>query len=182
MPYGQDGSFSRESIIQRINADLANDLGNLAQRCLSFVYKNCGGAVPFPNEFTDDDKKLIESSIILLPDIRKLFEKQAFHNGLEMVWGLVSECNIYIDRQAPWGLREKNPERMNTVLYVGAEVIRRISIIIQPVMPTAGAKLLDQLGVLDKDRDFTALNPDIRIQQGAKILKPEGVFPRFVEK
>ena len=115
-------------------------------------------------------------------DIRKLFEKQAFHNGLEMVWGLVSKCNIYIDRQAPWGLKEKNPERMKTVLYVGTEVIRRISIIIQPVMPTAGAKLLDQLGVLDKDRDFTALNPDIRIQQGAKILKPEGVFPRFVEK
>ncbi len=182
VPYGQDGSFSRESIIQRINADLANDLGNLAQRCLSFIYKNCDGAIPFPGEFNGDDKKLLESSIILLSDIRNYFEKQAFHNGLEVVWGLVSECNIYIDRQAPWGLREKNPERMKTVLYIGAEVIRRISIMIQPVMPTAGAKLLDQLGVPDKDRHFKALNSDIRVQPGAKILKPEGVFPRFVEK
>ena len=94
-----------------------------------------------------------------------------------MVWGLVSECNIYIDRQAPWGLREKKKERMKTVLYIGAEVIRRISIMIQPVMPTAGAKLLDQLGVPDKDRHFKALNSDIRVQPGAKNTETRRGFP-----
>ncbi|MAF48115.1 MAG: methionine--tRNA ligase [Rhodospirillales bacterium] len=182
VPYGQDGSFSREAIIQRINADLANDFGNLAQRVLSMINKNCGGIVPEPGALQPEDETLLGDATNLLAEMREAFEVQAFHTALEKMWTQVRAANAYIDHQAPWTLRKENPERMQTVLYVLGEAIRRLGILAGPFMPDSAAKMLDQLAVGEAARDFSSLGADARWQAGIELPKPEGVFPRHVEE
>ena len=181
VPYGSDGSFSREQIIHRINGDLANDYGNLAQRVLSMINRNCDEAVPEPAAFNDDDRLLLDTTAGLLASVRVAFEGQAYHDALEAIWSVIRAANVYTDKQAPWALRKDDPERMATVLYVLAEVIRRLAILTQPFMPAASERLLDQLGVASNARHFTALVPEARLAPGTKLPKPEGVFPRFVQ-
>ena len=180
VPYGQDGSFSREGIIKRINADLANDLGNLAQRSLSLIYKNCGSKIPECGKLTEEDKKLLSLSINLLSEMRKTFDMQAFHIALEYMWNVVRAANGYIDHEAPWALKKEDPSRMRTVLYVLAEVLRRISILVQPIVPDAAGKLLDQLGVPQAERNFSELGPELGATPNIELPNPEGVFPRFL--
>ena len=182
VPYGQDGSFSHEGIIQRINADLANDLGNLAQRSLSLINKNCGGILPVCGELEADDQDLLDSAQVLLVECRVAFDVQAFHIALEKIWVVVRAANAYIDHQAPWALKKEDPARMETVLFVLAEIIRRLAILIQPVVPDSAGKLLDQLAVSADARDFAALGDEPGLVSGTELPKPEGVFPRYVEK
>ena len=179
VPYGQDGSFSREGIIKRINADLANDLGNLAQRSLSLIYKNCGSRIPEQGDLTEDDNKLLSLSINLLIEMRETFDVQAFHIALEKLWTVVRAANAYIDNQAPWALRKEDPDRMRTVLYVLAETLRRISILAQPIVPDSASKLLGQLGVPEGKRSFSELGQELGTIPNTELPKPEGVFPRF---
>ena len=180
VPYGQDGSFSQEGIIQRINADLANDLGNLAQRSLSMINKNCGGVVPEFGDLSDDDTALLEAATGLLGSVRADFDQQAFHSALEKIWVVVRAANAYIDHQAPWALKKKDPARMATVLYTLAETVRRLAILVQPIVPDASATLLDQLAVPLEARDFAALGTTPGLASGTRLPKPEGVFPRYV--
>ena len=180
VPYGQDGSFTRDGIIQRINADLANDLGNLAQRSLSLINKNCNSKMPDYGELTDEDNELLRLAMNLLVEVRGAFEVQAFHVALDRIWIVVRAANIYIDHQAPWVLRREDPDRMKTVLFVLAEVIRRVAILAQPVVPTAAGKLLDQLGVTQDARNFSELNEEIGTKPYIDLPKPVGVFPRFL--
>ena len=180
VPYGQDGSFSHEGIIQRINADLANDLGNLAQRSLSMINKNCDGVVPECGDLSDDDTALLNAAAGLLGSVRDDFDQQAFHSALEKIWVVVRAANAYIDHQAPWALKKTDPARMMTVLYTLAETVRRLAILVQPVVPDASANLLDQLAVPSEARDFTALGTTSGLASGTKLPKPEGVFPRYV--
>jgi methionyl-tRNA synthetase len=182
VPFGNDGNFSHEQALLRINADLANGLGNLAQRTLSFIYKNCEAKIPAPNALTDDDKKILKSAreetIIA---VRKRVDNFELSRALEDIWALVMAANAYIDVQAPWTLKKTDPERMKTVLYVLTEVIRCLAIMIQPVTPDSAAKMLDQLNIPADKRCFGCLN-DAQLKGGETIPQPEGVFPRIIEE
>ena len=144
--FGQDGSYNHEAIVARINADLANDLGNLAQRSLSMVAKQLGGVLPEPGEFTDNDKEILAEADAMLAASRTAMATQQIHQWLNVVWSVVAEANRYFAGEAPWALAKTDPARQKTVLYVTAEVVRQVAILTQPVMPDASAKLLDSLG------------------------------------
>jgi methionyl-tRNA synthetase len=180
VPFGADGSYNHEAIVGRMNSDLANNFGNLAQRSLSMVAKNCGAAVPVPGEFTDADKAILDQANQLLPAARAAFDKQEFSRALEAIWHVLGDTNAYFAEQAPWVLRKTDVERMNTVLYVTLEVLRIVAILAQPVMPNATAKLLDALGQADGDaRQFTAIATPI--VPGTALPAPTPVFPKFEE-
>jgi methionyl-tRNA synthetase len=177
VPYGGDGSISREAIVQRINGDLANDLGNLAQRVLSFVQRNAGAAVPTPGAFTAEDKAMIDAGAAALETARAEMKDFAIHRYLEAVWRTIGDANRYVDKQAPWTLRKSDPARMATVLYVCIESIRRAAILVQPVMPDSAGKMLDQLAVPADKRGFADLATPIAA--GTALPPPTGVFPRI---
>ncbi len=182
VPFGNDGDFSHQAMKNRMNGELANDLGNLAQRVLSMIAKNCGGTVPAPEAFSEDDNALLGAATDLLDQVRSAMDRQAFHDALEAIWVVVRAANGYVDRQAPWALRKTDPPRMGTVLYVLAEVIRRLAILLQPVMPESTARMLEQVGQGAEARTFEALAADVRLEPGLSLPKPQGVFPRFVEE
>jgi len=180
VPFGSDGDFSRRAMIQRKNSELANDYGNLCQRVLSMIAKNCGGAVPEPEDITADDNALLDQAGYLLDTVRAALDEQAFHEALDRIWAVIRAANAYIDHQAPWALRKTDPMRMATVLYVLAETIRRIAILTQPFMPDASAAILDQVAAPAEARSFAALAT--ALVPGTPLPKPEGVFPRHVEE
>lgn len=180
VPFGNDGDFSRSAMVGRMNYDLANQFGNLAQRVLSMIAKNCGGQVPQPGDLDADDEALLDQATGLLQDLRSELDVQQFHIALTKTWEVVSAANRYIDHAAPWKLKKSDPVRMATVLYVLADTIRQLAILCQPVMPDAMEKMLDQLAVDTAERDFAALQT--RLTPGTALPAPEGVFPRFVEE
>ena len=179
--FGQDGSYNHEAIVARINADLANDLGNLAQRSLSMIAKQLGGILPEPGEFSDNDKAMLAQADAMLAASRSAMATQQIHQWLNAVWAVVAEANRYFAGEAPWALAKTDPARQKTVLYVTAEVVRQIAILAQPVMPESCAKLLDSLGIPADTRDFAALGGATRIAAGTALPAPVGVFPRYVE-
>lgn len=178
--YGHDGDVWEESVIERINSNLANDLGNLAQRSLSMINKNCGAVVPTAGAFTEADKTLLGKAYGLLEQVRHEFDAFAFHKALEHIWAVIADGNRYVDEQAPWALKKTDPERMATVLYVLAETLRCIAILVQPVMPTSMGKMLDQIAVPEDQRDFSFLTADYALKAGTPLPAPSGVFPRYV--
>ena len=145
------------------------------------IAKNCGGAVPEPGAFTEADKALLASAYGLIARVRTAFDAQSFHKGLEAIWSLCGDANRYVDEQAPWALRKTDLARMETVLYVLAETIRHIGILVQPVMPAAAARILEQLALGEDARGFATLGPSGALTPGAALPAPAGVFPRFVE-
>jgi len=181
IPFGQDGNYSHEAIVARINSDLANDLGNLAQRSLSMIAKNCEGRVPSCGELTAEDRTMLDEADALLPVAREAMDRQATHTALAAIFGVVANANRYFAAQEPWALKKTDPTRMATVLYVTAEVVRQIAILCQPFMPTASAKLLDILAVDPAERTFAALGSSGRLTGGVPLPKPQPVFPRYVE-
>ncbi|MFQ5773145.1 MAG: methionine--tRNA ligase [Kiloniellaceae bacterium] len=179
VPFGNDGDFSHRAMVGRMNNDLANDFGNLAQRVLSMIAKNCGGTLPAPGPFRAADEALLGAARGLVERLRAEYRVQAFHRALEGTWEVVGAANRYVDEQAPWALRKSDPARMGTVLYVVAETLRHLAILTRPVMPEATARMLDQLGVPEARRDFAALAEPLA--PGTRLPRPEGVFPRYVE-
>ena len=181
VPFGQDGNYNHEAIVARINADLANDLGNLAQRSLSMIAKQLGGILPEPGEFSENDRAILAQADAMLEASRTAMTTQQIHQWLNAVWAVVAEANRYFAGEAPWTLAKTDPARQKTVLYVTAEVVRQIAILAQPVMPDACARLLDSLGIPTDimSRNFAAL--PTRIAAGTVLPVPVGVFPRYVE-
>jgi methionyl-tRNA synthetase len=179
VPFGADGNYNHEAIVARINADLANGLGNLAQRSLSMIAKQLGGVLPEPGEFTDNDKEMLAEADAMLEASRTAMASQQIHQWLNVVWSVVAEADRYFAGEAPWALAKTDPARQKTVLYVATEVVRQVAILTQAVMPDASAKLLDSLGVPQDARDFAALGT--RIKAGTNLPAPVGVFPRYVE-
>ena len=179
VPFGGDGDFSRKAMISRLNVELANDLGNLAQRTLSFIAKNASGRIPALGARGPADLKLLEEARGLTPRVREALDRLAFHEALEEIWKLVRAANAYIDHQAPWALRKTDPVRMNTVLRVLLEAIRVIGFLLQPFMPDSMARLLDQLGVSPQARQLADLAGDM--PEGGSLPAPVGIFPRHVE-
>ena len=179
--FGQDGSYSHEAIVNRVNADLANDLGNLAQRSLSMVFKNLEGKFSAPGEYTSEDRKILADVDALLPEVRGFMDKQQIHLALGAIWTIVGEANRYFAGEAPWALKKTDPDRMATVLYVTAEVVRQVAVLAQSIMPDSATKLLDLLNVSATSRDFTALGEGGRLPTDTVISQPIAVFPRYVE-
>ena len=179
VPFGQDGNYNHEAIVARINADLANDLGNLAQRSLSMIAKQLDGVLPEPGEFSDNDRAILAQADGMLELARSAMATQQIHQALNAVWAVVAEANRYFAGEAPWALAKTDPLRQRTVLYVTAEVVRQVAILAQPVMPDSCAKMLDSLGVAADARDFAALST--RIKAGTRLPAPVGIFPRYVE-
>jgi methionyl-tRNA synthetase len=181
VPFGQDGNYNHEAIVARINADLANDLGNLAQRSLTMIARQFAGVLPEPGDFSDNDKAILAQADGMLALARSAMATQQIHQALNAVWAVVAEANRYFAGEAPWALAKTDPKRQATVLYVTAEVVRQIAILTQPAMPAASAKLLDSLGIPPSERDFAALGDAARIKPGTLLPAPAPVFPRYVE-
>jgi methionyl-tRNA synthetase len=181
VPFGQDGNYNHEAIVARINADLANDLGNLAQRSLSMIAKQLGGVLPEPGEFSDNDNAILAMADGMLAASREAMATQQIHHWLNAVWAVVAEANRYFAGEAPWALAKTDPARQKTVLYVTAEVVRQIAILAQPAMPTASGLLLDSLGIPAEERNFAALGGAMRIAPGSTLPAPTPAFPRYIE-
>jgi methionyl-tRNA synthetase len=179
--FGQDGNYTPEAIANRINADLANDLGNLAQRSLSMIAKSCGAAVPEPGAFTDADKAILAAADALYPKVREVMDRQALKQYLDAVWAVVADANRYFAGEEPWAKGKTDPARMGTILYVTAEVVRQVAILAQPATPTGAGKLLDLLGQGPEVRSFASLGAAGRLRPGTPLPPPTGVFPRYLE-
>ena len=181
VPFGNDGDFSREAMVRRINSDLANGIGNLAQRTLSQIAKNCAGAVPKYGDFTTEDKELLGASRALLKTLRQEMDVQSFHKALDAIWSVIAAADAYIDKQAPWTLKKTDVARMETVLYVLAESLRVLGIVLQPFIPEASSKLLDQVAVSVDKRSFAEIDEAYALKSGTVLPAPQGLFPRYVE-
>jgi methionyl-tRNA synthetase len=181
VPFGQDGSYNHEAIVARINADLANDFGNLAQRSLSMIAKQHEGVLPEPGDFSDADKAILGQADGMIALAREAMSTQQIHYALNAIWAVVAEANRYFAGEAPWVLAKTDPARQKTVLYVTAEVVRQIAILTQPAMPAASAKMLDILGIPANERNFAMLGGHVRIRPGTTLPSPVPVFPRYVE-
>ncbi|MBO9504793.1 methionine--tRNA ligase [Qipengyuania flava] len=181
--FGQDGSYSAEALVNKVNAELANSFGNLAQRTLSMIAKNMEGKL---KRFTSEgaDKALLdtvtEACAVTLP---REFENLNFSVGIEAWLRAVYACNAYVDEQAPWALKKTDPERMKAVLQTLFIAIRDLAIAIQPVVPEKAAAVLDQLGVANENRSYADLGDaewfDALVAAGHAIDKPTPVFPRL---
>ena len=179
--FGADGSYSHGDIVNQTNACLANNFGNLAQRSLSMVFKNLDGKFSEDLEFTNEDLALLNLVDNLHDKCRKQMVKYQLNTVLDSIWEVLDEANKYFDEQAPWGLKNSDPDRMSTILYTTAEVVRQVSILCQAFLPASASRLLDQLKVPETSRSYANLGAKHRLPPETEIDKPEGVFPRFVE-
>ncbi|MEE1620777.1 methionine--tRNA ligase [Zafaria sp. J156] len=179
--FGADGNYSHEAIVSRMNSDLANNLGNLAQRSLSMVAKNCGASVPAPGGHSDADLALLGAADALLESSRDYYSRQEFSRALEAAWNVLGDANAYFAEQQPWVLRKTDPARMETVLYTTLEVVRKVALLAQPVMPGSAGRLLDALGQpKGAARSFAAFGTPL--EPGTALPAPQPVFPKFEEQ
>jgi methionyl-tRNA synthetase len=181
VPFGQDGNYSHEAIVNRINADLANDLGNLAQRSLTMVARNFAGVLPKPGALSENDTAILAAADAVIDKARDAMATQQLHIVLNAIWAVVAEANRYFAGEAPWALAKTDPQRQGTVLYVTADVLRQVAVLTLPFIPESANKLLDLLAVPATERAFSFLGGAHRIAAGAKLPAPAPVFPRYVE-
>jgi methionyl-tRNA synthetase len=181
VPFGQDGNYSHDAIVNRTNADLANDLGNLAQRSLTMIAKNCDAKVPVPGKLSATDSAIIAAADAMISEARAAMKNEQLHLVLNAIWLVVADANRYFAAAAPWELRKTDPARMATVLWTTAEVTRQVAILAQPFVPEGAARLLDLLAIPADARSFKALGVAGRIKGGTPLPAPAPVFPRFVE-
>jgi methionyl-tRNA synthetase len=179
IPFGNDGNFTRHSFIKRINSELANNIGNLVQRTLSMIWKHCDGKVPQASKSIYDQKELLQFAESLIIKIRTQIDQQLIHIVIEDIIDLSNRANTYIDHQSPWTLKKTDEEKMKSVLYVLAETIRYIAIILQPFVPDSATKILDQLSISKDERKFKHLSRNYALKAGTEIPEPKGVFPRI---
>jgi methionyl-tRNA synthetase len=181
VPFGQDGNYSHEAIVNRMNADLANDLGNLAQRSLSMVAANCGSKMPEPSQFSEADLAILAEADALLAKARIAMQSFALNVILADIWRVVGDANRYFAAEQPWTKKKTDPKRMATILYVTAQVLRMIAILAQPFMPETMTKLLDLLAVAPEHRDFAHARQIDDDAAGRALPPPAPIFPRYVE-
>ncbi len=192
VPFGQDGNYSHEAIVNRMNADLANDIGNLAQRSLSMIARNCGGRVPDPSGASPapEDLAIIGRADTLVGEARRHMQSFLIHLYVGAVFDVVAETNRYFANAEPWKLAKSDPARMRLVLYATIETLRMCAILLQPVMPGSMEKLLNLIGVPADRRTFAALETGEaagrlgaphRLEPGRALPAPTPVFPRYVE-
>jgi len=175
--FGQDGSYSEEAIVTRCNADLANNFGNLAQRSLSMIAKNCDGKVPYPSKPDPVDAALVDAVSAAQGAVEAAMEGLALHSAIESIWAAMSAANLYFAEQAPWAVRKEDAARADTILYNTAEAIRQLAILAQWVIPAGSGKILDLLGQSHDARNFNSLGS--LLEPGLVLPAPTGVFPRL---
>ncbi|NQX79949.1 MAG: methionine--tRNA ligase, partial [Hyphomicrobiaceae bacterium] len=178
--FGQDGNYSPDLIKSRINADLANDIGNLAQRSLSMIAKNCAAAVPEPTRLKPEDQAILDAADNVYQKAHQAMNQLAIKQYLDVVWEVVADANRYFAGEEPWIKFRTDPKRMHTILYTTAEVVRQVAILVQPVVPLGASKLLDLLAIPKNQRSFVALGSKGRLKSGTILPKPYGVFPRYI--
>ncbi len=181
VPFGQDGNYSHEAIVNRINADLANDLGNLAQRSLSMIAKNLEGKMPKLGDLLEQDRVILGDAYALADKARKSIQDFALHHILADIWRVVADANRYFAGEEPWAKRKTDLARFETILAVTLETLRLVGLMTQPFMPQASAKLLDLLSVEPSSRDFTFMKAEARVEAGTLLPTPQAIFPRYVE-
>jgi methionyl-tRNA synthetase len=181
VPFGQDGTYSHEAIVNRVNADLANDLGNLAQRSLSMVAKNCAGILPAPATLSEVDQALLAQAAALPAKSRAAMQGYALHMVLIEIWRVVGEANRYFAGEEPWVKHRSDPPRMQTILYLTAEVLRMVAIMTQPFMPASMDKLLGLLSVPANARKFANAETAQGLVAGTLLPPPTPVFPRYID-
>lgn len=181
--FGQDGSYSAEAIVNRNNSELANSYGNLAQRTLSLLFKNCDGNLPPVGAHTGKDTALFEHvDRVISHEMPEAFDQLAFAQGLEAWMGAVFACNAYIDAQAPWALKKTDFERMKTVLATLYIVIAQLTVAISPVIPGSSRRLLDAMGIAEELRNIEGIRShwySPLAESGFRLEKPQGLFPRL---
>ncbi|CAK7193156.1 Methionine--tRNA ligase [Commensalibacter sp. Nvir] len=180
VPFGGDGDFSRRSLINRLNSELCNDLGNLTQRTLAQVNRNCNGLIPEIGMRNENDMDFLSQAYLLPERLREQLDRQALNESLDSVWKIIRASNSYIDQQAPWALKKTDLRRMEVVLRVLIDTLRVIATCLQPFMPESMGKLLNQLGVKAEERQLKDLAHPL--PSGRNLPVPVGIFPRFVEK
>src|SRR5699024_9058739 len=191
-PFGSAGSYSRDGVLRRNYADPSNNRGSLAQRSLSMVYTNLDAQVPQPAELAEQGQKVLDDAAALMETWRAHFEVQDFYRALGAAWKVLDDTNAYFADQQPWVLFRSEEARMKTVLWVTLEIVRRVALLVQPVMPESATKLLDALGVeVSADAGKTNASGqgprsyaawDTQLAPGTAIDKPTAVCPRHEEE
>jgi methionyl-tRNA synthetase len=177
--FGSDGDYSHEKLVNRVNADLANNLGNLAQRSLSMINKNCEGRVPELGTLTEADNALIAEVTEAIAEAQKAMDKQLVHEATGAIVGALSSANNYFAAQEPWALKKTDPVRMATVLYVTADTVRRLAIPMLAFVPASAERLLDQLAVPIDQRVLQAAFNANSLLANTELPAPQGVFARL---
>jgi methionyl-tRNA synthetase len=180
MVFGLDSDFSEDSLVRRLNADLANDFGNLVSRSMTMVVKYCDGLLPAPGESEGADTDLQEAAQKVIEDYKGMMREFAFHKALIAIWELIGRANKYIDTMKPWVLARSDRERLGTVLNTISDVIRTVSVLIWPFMPQTAEKIQHQLGLEGAGLElrFEGLKEWGKIKQVRAISKAPPLFPR----
>ncbi|MFH5926277.1 methionine--tRNA ligase [Roseomonas sp. SXEYE001] len=179
VPFGNDGDFSRRAVIGRLNSELANDLGNLAQRTLSLIQRNCEGRLPGLTAPTEADRDLLGPVEALSAQVDEAISRQAFGEALERIWVVVRLGNSWIDAQKPWALKKTDQERMAAVLRSLHTALRTLATVLQPFMPGTMAAMLDQLGVGEGSRALSDLSSPL--PDGTVLPPPSPLFRKIDE-
>ncbi len=179
VPFGQDGNFSKLAMHNRVNSELANNIGNLAQRTLAFINKNAEAQIPNVKVDGLYQEKLLAGLKAKVEVYQLSMQAAKFSHALEIVIEIANGANGFIDEQAPWALRKTDSKRMEEVLYILSETLRYIAILLLPFMPDSMDKLLNQLSVSAQERDFDHLTQQYALKPGRFLPVPQGIFPRI---